>query len=114
MSMENLELAIEQIKTELPGMTLLENEPLKQHCSFRIGGPARAIAVPSDVSSVSRICCILKEHKLAPMMLGNGTAPETPRRASHSPSWQASPSRTALKAWNLPPASRGRWAAAAA
>ena len=73
MSMENLELAIEQIKTELPGMTLLENEPLKQHCSFRIGGPARAIAVPSDVSSVSRICCILKEHKLAPMMLGNGT-----------------------------------------
>ena len=71
--MENLELAIAQVKEELPGMTLLENEPLSQHCSFRIGGPARAIAVPSDVTSLSRVCCILKEHELAPLMLGNGT-----------------------------------------
>ena len=71
--MENLELAIAQIKEELPGMTLLESEPLSQHCSFRIGGPARAIAVPSDVTSLSRICCVLKEHELAPLMLGNGT-----------------------------------------
>ncbi len=71
--MENLELALAQIRRELPGMTLLENEPLAAHCSFRIGGPARAIAVPGDVSSLSHVCCILKEHKLAPLMLGHGT-----------------------------------------
>ena len=71
--MENLELAIAQIKKELPGLRLLENEPLSEHCSFRIGGPARALAVPGDVSSLTKICCILKEHKLAPLMLGNGT-----------------------------------------
>ena len=71
--MEKLELAIEQIKRELPGMTLLENEPLAAHASFRIGGPARAIAVPADVSGVTHVCCILKEHGLAPLMLGNGT-----------------------------------------
>lgn len=71
--MEQLELALAQLKQELPGLTLLENEPLSAHCSFRIGGPARAIAVPQDVSSLSRICCILKEHELAPLMLGNGT-----------------------------------------
>ncbi len=71
--MEQLELAIEQIRRELPGLTLLENEPLAAHCSFRIGGPARAIAVPQDISSLTRICCILKEHRLAPLMLGNGT-----------------------------------------
>ena len=71
--METLELAIEQIKKELPGMTLLENEPLAAHCSFRIGGPARAIAVPADAASLSHVCCILEEHKLAPLMLGNGT-----------------------------------------
>ena len=71
--MENLEKAIQEIKAALPGMTLLENEPLSAHCSFKIGGPARAIAVPSDVSSVSKICCILKEHELAPFMLGNGS-----------------------------------------
>lgn len=71
--MEQLELAIAQLKRELPGLTLLENEPLAAHCSFRIGGPARAIAVPQDVSSLSHICCILKEHQLAPLLLGNGT-----------------------------------------
>ena len=71
--MENLELAIEEIKTALPGMKLLENEPLSAHCSFKIGGPARAIAVPSDMTSLSKLCAILKDHELAPLMLGNGT-----------------------------------------
>ena len=71
--MENLENAIQEIKKELPGMKMLENEPLSAHCSFKIGGPARVIAVPSDVTSLSKICCILKEHELAPFPLGNGS-----------------------------------------
>ena len=71
--MEQLELAIQEIKRVLPGMTLLENEPMRDHCSFRIGGPVRALAVPGDVTSVSRICHVLKEHKLAPMLVGNCT-----------------------------------------
>ena len=71
--MENLEKAIAQIKEALPGLTLLEQEPLSAHSSFRIGGPARALAVPRDVNSLARICSILKEHELAPFILGNGT-----------------------------------------
>jgi len=71
--MEQLERAIAQIRQELPGLKLLEQEPLSAHCSFRIGGPARAIAVPQDVSGLAHICCILKEHRLAPLLLGNGT-----------------------------------------
>ena len=71
--MENLETAIAQIKQELPGLRLLENEPMSTHSSFKIGGPARALAVPADVSSLSKICHILKMNKLAPMLLGNGT-----------------------------------------
>ncbi len=71
--MENLELAIAKIKEEMPGLTLLENEPLAAHCSFRIGGPVRALAIPSDLSALSKICCLLKEHQLAPFLLGNGT-----------------------------------------
>lgn len=71
--MENLENAIRQIKAALPALTLLENEPMSRHSSFRIGGPARALAVPSDQTSLSKICCILKENHLAPMLIGNGT-----------------------------------------
>ena len=33
--MENLEKAIAEIREALPGMTLLEQEPLSAHCSFR-------------------------------------------------------------------------------
>lgn len=71
--MENLENAIQEIKTAMPGMKLLENEPLSRHCSFKIGGPARALASPSDVSSLSKVCYLLKKHHLAPYILGNGT-----------------------------------------
>ena len=71
--MENLEKAIAAVKEALPGMSLLENEPLAGHCSFRIGGPARALAAPEDMTSLSRVCSMLKDHHLAPFILGNGT-----------------------------------------
>ena len=71
--MENVENAVQAVKEQLPGMKLLENEPMSLHSSFRIGGPARAIAFPSDVSTLSRLCDILKEHHVAPFLLGNGT-----------------------------------------
>ncbi|MBQ3481749.1 MAG: UDP-N-acetylmuramate dehydrogenase [Oscillospiraceae bacterium] len=54
-------------------MTLLEHEPMSAHCSFKIGGPVRALAVPEDVMSLARLCSLLKDNHIAPMMLGNGT-----------------------------------------
>lgn len=71
--MENLELAISQIKEAMPGLRLLENEPMSEHSSFKIGGAVRALAVPSDVFSMSRICSILKKNHICPFILGNGT-----------------------------------------
>ena len=71
--MENLEKAIAAVKEALPGMSLLENEPMAAHCSFRIGGPVRALAAPESVSSLAKVCSILKDHELAPFILGNGT-----------------------------------------
>ena len=52
--MEQLELAISEIKAALPGLELHENEPMAAHCSFKIGGPARALAVPQDVTGLTR------------------------------------------------------------
>lgn len=70
---ERIESALAAIRQQLPGLTVLENEPLSEHCSFKIGGPVRALLVPQDITSVSKICCILKENNLAPFILGNGT-----------------------------------------
>ena len=71
--MENLEQAILAVKEQFPGMKLLENEPMKAHSSFRIGGPVRALAAPSDVTGLTKLCDILKQHHIAPFILGNGT-----------------------------------------
>ncbi|MCR5089965.1 MAG: UDP-N-acetylmuramate dehydrogenase [Oscillospiraceae bacterium] len=71
--MENLENAIRAVRERLPGMKLLENENMAAHSSFRIGGPVRALASPSDVTGLSRLCDILKEFHIAPFILGNGT-----------------------------------------
>ena len=71
--MEQLELAIEEIKKEMPGLALYENEPMSAHCSFRIGGPVRALGVPQDVTGLTKLCYLLKKHELAPYLLGNGT-----------------------------------------
>ena len=71
--MENLESAIAEIKKELPGMTLRENEPMNAHTSMKVGGNVRAYAIPQEVSSLSKVCCILKEHGHAPYILGRGS-----------------------------------------
>ncbi len=71
--MENLENAILAVRERLPGMKLMEQEPMSVHSSFRIGGPARVLAVPSNVTGLSKLLDILKEHHIAPFMLGNGT-----------------------------------------
>ena len=71
--MEKLENALREIKELMPGLSLLENEPMAEHCSFKIGGPVRALAAPSDISSLTRICYLLKKHNVAPYMLGNAT-----------------------------------------
>ena len=65
--MEQLELAIQEIKKEMPGLELKENEPMSGHCSFRIGGPVRALAAPQDVTGLTRLCYLLKKHELAPL-----------------------------------------------
>lgn len=70
---EKLEKAILEIKNAFPGMTLYENEDMSGRCSFRAGGTVRALAIPSDVMALSKLCCILKEHGQAPLMLGNCT-----------------------------------------
>ncbi len=69
----NVELAIQAVKEAFPGMKLKEREPMSAHSSFRIGGPARVIASPQDITSFTRLCSILKENHVLPFILGNGT-----------------------------------------
>ncbi len=71
--MEQLERAIEEIRNGMPSLELREEEIMAEHCSFRIGGPVRALALPADRQELTQLCRILARRELAPFILGNGT-----------------------------------------
>jgi UDP-N-acetylmuramate dehydrogenase len=52
---------------------MCENEPMSAHCSFRIGGRARAMAMPSSAGETVRLCRLLAQAGQAPLVIGNGT-----------------------------------------
>jgi len=58
---------------ELPGVRILENEPLSRHTSFRIGGPARALLCPKTVADIPSILRIAAECGVKLYIMGNGT-----------------------------------------
>ena len=71
--MENLEKAISEIKSAFPGMDIREHESMAERCSFKCGGSVRAFAAPGDITSLTKLCCILRENGQSPYMLGNCT-----------------------------------------
>lgn len=69
----NLETVIARLREALPELSILENEPMAKHCSFRIGGPVRAMVQPASVEETVAVCRLLKEAEVEPLILGNGT-----------------------------------------
>jgi len=50
-----------------------ENEPMSQHTSLRIGGPAEVMAFPSSVEELSRMMAAATANKVPVFALGRGT-----------------------------------------
>lgn len=69
----NLNSLKRHIQTILPGLELREGELLSRHCSFRIGGPAALMALPSSGDELAALARLLKEQGEKPLILGNGT-----------------------------------------
>lgn len=62
-----------EIRQTLPGIRLLEEEPLARHTSFRIGGPAAVFAQPSSAEELAALLRLLSEKNIRPRVLGAGT-----------------------------------------
>ena len=71
--MEGLEKALEQIKENMPKLDLRENESMREHCSFRVGGTVRAFAVPRDLFEMSKVMFYLHMNGVSPLTLGKCT-----------------------------------------
>ena len=71
--MTNLSSLLRDIRADFPDLSLRENEPLSRHCSFRIGGPAAAMLLPSRADELAAVCQWLGDKGVKPFILGNGT-----------------------------------------
>lgn len=61
------------LKEFFSNMRILLEEPLKDHTSFRIGGPAEAMAFPATVEELSELLKWAKQMDIHPAILGAGT-----------------------------------------
>jgi len=58
---------------DIADLTILRDEPLKNHSSYRIGGPADLIVIPQTMEALKAILLKLKEQKLPYIILSQGT-----------------------------------------
>jgi len=59
-------------KQEIVGI-IKYNEPLKNHTSLRIGGPADSFCNPGNIEDLKKIVSISKEYNIPFWVIGNGT-----------------------------------------
>ena len=73
--MNNTELRsfLREARSRRPELTILENEPMSRHCSFRIGGACDAMLLPSSIEDIEAVCALLAECGEKPFLMGNGT-----------------------------------------
>lgn len=68
--MIDIKQIIKDIK-KIDRIKVFTNEPLARHTSFRIGGPARILVIPSDVSALQKIMEMTQGYKK--YVIGNGS-----------------------------------------
>ena len=69
----SLDLIVSRLREALPALSILENEPMSKHTSFRIGGPVRAMVQPASIDETEAVCRVLREAGVQPLVIGNGT-----------------------------------------
>ena len=57
----------------LPDMTVVQDEPLSRHCSFRIGGPAKRMAFPVNGEQMVLLQAFAEECGARTVLLGRGS-----------------------------------------
>lgn len=63
---------VKSVTEQLPKLGLLQDEPMKKHTTFRIGGPADYYAEP-DMSRISKLIEMAKACDMPVTVIGNGS-----------------------------------------
>jgi UDP-N-acetylmuramate dehydrogenase len=72
-----LELDKKRMAGQLAGIAgnsnVLVDEPMKNHTSFKLGGPADIMVTPPDTGSLADVCKACRENGVPLFIMGNGT-----------------------------------------
>jgi UDP-N-acetylmuramate dehydrogenase len=71
--MKTVRAAFETVRELLPCIEYSLEEPLREHTSFRIGGPVSVMFFPGSAEELKTLCGILNDFNLRWLVLGNGT-----------------------------------------
>lgn len=71
--MEGFSALTQELRLLCPGMDLRENEPMKNHTTFHIGGPARLMALPKSREEAVAAVRAAVERGIEPFYMGNGS-----------------------------------------
>ena len=63
----------QELRRVFPALPLKENEPMKAHCSFRIGGPADVFAEPGSAGELRALLVFARARSIPVTVIGNGT-----------------------------------------
>ena len=61
------------IHEHLPEMEVRAEEPMREHCSFRIGGAAEAFAVAENEEELTRLAALCRGNGIPLLVIGRGT-----------------------------------------
>lgn len=64
---------MQRLRAVLPAQNILENEPMRLHTTFRIGGPADVLCLPENDEQVAGTVALLKEQQVPFYIIGNGS-----------------------------------------
>ena len=71
--MDRFEWLQQELARRCPGLEVRTNEPMSRHTSFRIGGPARLMALPKSAVQAKAAVLAAREADILPFFLGNGS-----------------------------------------
>ena len=63
---------LNELKEKIDASWIYENEPMKQHTTFRVGGPADVLVTP-DTKHLPKVIALCKKHGLPYYVIGNGS-----------------------------------------
>lgn len=69
----NMMAFIKELKTILADSQIMLDEPMKNHTTFKIGGPADCLVFPSSIEEITAVCALIHSYDLPFTILGNGS-----------------------------------------